>query len=85
MYDDAQNKTRKEDTRFLDVMMPQVVRKKTFTPVGVPGCELGATLVPETRVAAVQHIYIVSRQSLYLLHPPSAHETSSGKPGLEHE
>ena len=57
MYDDAQNKTRKEDMRFLDVMMPQVVRKKTFTPVGIPGCELGATLVPETRVAAVQHIY----------------------------
>ena len=57
MYDDAQNKTRKEDMRFLEVMMPQVVRKKTFTPVGVPGCKPGATLVPETRVAAVQHIY----------------------------
>ena len=57
MYDDAQNKTRKEDMRFLDMMMPQVVRKNTFTPVSVPGCKPGATLVLETRVVAVQHIY----------------------------
>ena len=57
--------------------------KKTFTPVGVPGSKPGATLVPETRVAAAQHIYTVSRQSLYLLDPPSAHKPSSEKPGSE--
>ena len=35
----------------------RVVLTKTFTPVGVPGCKPGATLVPETRVAAAQHVY----------------------------
>ncbi len=29
---------------------------KTFTPFGVPGCKPEATLVPETGVAAAQHI-----------------------------
>ncbi len=55
------------------------VCKKTFTPVGVPGCKPGATLVPETRVAAAQHVY--SFQAL--LDPPSAHKPSSEKPGFE--
>ena len=31
----------------------------------------------------LHNIYIVSRQSLYLLDPPSAHKPSSEKPGLE--
>ena len=30
---------------------------RTFTPFGVPGCKPEATLVPETGVAAAQHIY----------------------------
>ncbi len=33
-----------------------LVLKKTFTPFGVPG-KPEATLVPETGVAAAQHIY----------------------------
>ena len=31
----------------------------------------------------LHNIYIVSRQSLYLLHPPSADKASSKKPGFE--
>jgi hypothetical protein len=38
----------------LDVHQPV---EKTFTPFGVPGCKPEATLVPETGVAAAQHIY----------------------------
>jgi len=35
----------------------QAQKKKTFTPFGVPGCKPEATLVPETGVAAAQHIH----------------------------
>jgi len=33
-----------------------LVGKKAFTPFGIPGCKPEATLVPETGVAAAQHI-----------------------------
>ena len=57
---------------------PKWFSTKTFTPFGVPGCKPEATLVPQTGVA-----YIVSKQSLYLLDPPSAHIPSFEKPGIE--
>ena len=59
--------------------------KQSFTPVTVPGCKRGATLVLETRVAAAQHTYRyrLSRQSLYLFDPPTAHKPSSEKAGFE--
>ena len=34
-----------------------LLTRKSFAPVGIPGCKPGATLVPETRVAVTQHIY----------------------------
>ena len=56
-----------------------VVVKKTFTPFGVPGCKPEATLVPETGVAAAQHIYSFQAKPV----PTWPAIPSSEKPGIE--
>jgi len=65
-----------------------VVKKtKTFTPFGVPGCKPEATLVPETGVAAAQHIqfpgfactYLTCRQLIRIV----VWIPNSEKPGIE--
>jgi len=65
-----------------------VVKKtKTFTPFGVPRCKPEATLVPETGVAAAQHIqfpgfactYLTCRQLIRIV----VWIPNSEKPGIE--
>jgi len=55
-------------------------REEKKTPVGGPGASPEQPWRPGW---PLHNMYIVSRQSLYLLDPPSAHKPSSEKPGFE--